>query len=50
MEEKLVQKIRDQNVDRLKLLQQYEMNKQYKKNLAYYKYSQDEEDNLNDRL
>jgi hypothetical protein len=40
-------KIRDRNIDRLKLLQQYEQNKYYADpNLTYLKYSEGHEDEL----
>jgi hypothetical protein len=44
-------KIRDRNIDRLKLLQQYEQNKHYADpNLTYLKYSEGHEDELQNRL
>lgn len=42
--------IRDRNIDRLKLLQQYEEGEKYKKNLTYFKYSETEQEDLENRL
>ncbi len=45
------ERIREKNIDRLKLLAQYEQNKHFSDpQLTYIKYSEDTEDEINSRL
>ena len=50
LEENEAENIRERNIDRLKLLQQYNDNQKLSQGLTYIKYSEQEEEHLNDRL